>query len=136
MARGDKCPRPFRQATPPHPGGRWPWSSLQVRPTPAGARSRLDDGLLTPDETPRRPQPAPRQEGPRVSLVTSLLVAVLLFALGQTAGETAAYLTDSQNVNANAFNAATLFAPTGVAANAAGTTITVSWSAVGFSVDG
>ena len=77
-----------------------------------------------------------RQSGPRVSLVTLLLVATMLFTLGQTAGETAAYLTDSQSVNANAFNAATLFAPTGMGAGASGATITVSWSAVGFTVNG
>src|SRR4051812_10610101 len=59
-----------------------------------------------PQAVPTRPRKAGRQGGSRVSLVTVLLAAIMLFALGQTAGETAAYLTDSQNVNANTFSAA------------------------------
>lgn len=50
----------------------------------------------------------------------------MLFALGQTAGETAAYLTQGQSVDANAFGAATLFAPTGVSATASSSRVTLS----------
>src|SRR5829696_7667324 len=136
MARGDGRPRPRQQAAPLRASGRWGWGSGRRRADSPHGQRHLDDGLLAQDSS-AKPVPSPRpHDGPRISLVTSLLIAILLFALGQTAGETAAYLTDSQNVNANAFNAATLFAPAGVAANAAGTTITVSWSAVGFSIDG
>ncbi|MCC7372260.1 MAG: Ig-like domain-containing protein [Chloroflexi bacterium] len=71
-----------------------------------------------------------------LGLVTTILLAVLLFGLGQTAGETAAFMTDTQSVNANTFSSAAVFAPSGVSAQATGSAIAVSWSAVGFSVSG
>src|SRR4051794_37767054 len=108
--------------------------SWDIGPAPAGptrswsAPQATRQGKASPSQTsgagrpaapqavPTQPREASREPGPRVSPVTLLLATIMLFTLGQTAGETAAYLTDSQNVNANTFSAATLFAPTGIAA--------------------